>query len=184
METNLDDLYILVLPPEDAAIDRVPFIKNPLVVIAQKNHPLARETNIPLERLSRERFIAREPGSGTRIQVSRFFAEHGVSVNVRLEFGSNEAIKHAVAGGLGISVVSSHTIDVDPMSDKLAVLDVQGFPLIDEWFIVYPHGKRLSVVAKTFLEFLQAQTQDLRDRQTARMALAALASVAAANAQR
>ena len=164
MDTNQDDLYILVLPPEDAAIERVPFLRNPLVVIAPRNHPLAHERDIPLDRLSRERFIAREPGSGTRIQVSRFLGEQGVAVNVRMEFGSNEAIKHAVAAGLGISVVSRHTIDVDPMSDKLAVLDVQGFPLVDEWFVVYPHGKRLSVVAKTFLEYLQGETPRLQGR--------------------
>lgn len=162
METNQDDLYILVLPPEDAAIERIPFLPNPLVVIAPKDHPLAKEKNIPLARLADERFIAREAGSGTRIQVSRLLAARELRFNVRMEFGSNEAIKHAVAAGLGVSVVSAHTLDVDPMTDRLAVLDVEGFPLVDEWFVIYPQGKRLSVVASTFLQFLTAEADQLR----------------------
>jgi LysR family transcriptional regulator, low CO2-responsive transcriptional regulator len=162
MESNQDDLYILVLPPEDAAIERVPFLPNPLVPIAPADHRLAGERAIPLERLAAERFISREPGSGTRIQVARYFGEQGVQLNVRMELGSNEAIKHAVAAGLGISIVSQHTIDVDAMSHRLAVLDVVGFPLVSEWYVVYPHGKRLSVVAKTFLAYMQSETPVLR----------------------
>lgn len=164
MEGNQDDLYILVLPPEDAALERIPFLPNPLVPIAPVDHPLAREKNIPLARLAEERFIAREPGSGTRIQLARMLADRGVRLNARMEFGSNEAIKHAVAAGLGISVVSQHTLEVDGLTERLAVLDVEGFPLVDEWFVVYPEGKRLSVVAKTFLEHLRLETPKTRER--------------------
>jgi DNA-binding transcriptional LysR family regulator len=164
MEANQDDLYILVLPPEDAQLERIPFLPNPLVVIAPNAHPLAGHRNIPIEKLSEERFIAREPGAGTRVQLARLLAGKDLQLNVRMEFGSNEAIKHAVAAGLGISVVSEHTLEVDAMRDRLAVLDVQGFPLVDEWFVVYPHGKRLSVVAKTFLDHLNGETAKLREK--------------------
>jgi DNA-binding transcriptional LysR family regulator len=161
-EANLDDLYILVLPPEDVPLERMPFLPNPLVVIAPKDHALAGERNIPLERIASERFIAREPGSGTRTQLWQFLGQTGARLNVRMELGSNEAIKHAVAAGLGISVVSAHSLDVDPMIDRLAVLDVAGFPILGEWFVVHPQGKRLSVVATTFLAFLKGETDALR----------------------
>lgn len=170
LEQNLDDLYILVLPPDDMPLERVPFLPNPLVVIAPKDHALAGARNIPIERLSGERFIAREPGSGTRNQLWSFLNASGARLNVRMELGSNEAIKHAVAAGLGISVVSAHSLDVDPMLDRLTVLDVTGFPIVGEWFVIHPQGKRLSVVASTFLGFLKGETEPLRAAVSRRIA--------------
>lgn len=156
VEANRDDLYVVVSPPEDPGIERIPYVENPLVVIAPKAHPLAREKAIPIARISSERFIAREIGSSTHMRISRFMAEKGYQLDVRMEFGSNEAVKHAVAAGLGIAIVARHTVAADPLADRLAVLDVQDFPIPGEWAIVYPSGKRLSVVARTFLDFLIA----------------------------
>ena len=156
VEANLDDLYITVSPPEAAGIERIPYVDNPLVVIAPKTHPLAGKKGIPIASLSNERFIARENGSSTHMRISRFMAERGLQLNIRMAFGSNEAIKHAVAAGLGIAIVSRHAVAADPLADRLAVLDVHEFPIAGEWSIVYPSGKRLSVVAKTFLDFLIA----------------------------
>jgi DNA-binding transcriptional LysR family regulator len=96
----------------------------------------------------------REPGSGTRLATERFFAEHGLSVKVRMELGSNEAIKQAVAGGLGVAVLSAHTLALEKISDELVVLDVEGFPIRRQWYAVYARDKQLSVVARTFLDFL------------------------------
>ena len=90
---NQDDLYILSQPPSDLNVTTYPFLENPLVVLASRHHPLAQEKNIPLKRLAEEPFIMREPGSGTRKAVQKLFDEHGVSVKVKLDLGSNEAIK-------------------------------------------------------------------------------------------
>jgi LysR family transcriptional regulator, low CO2-responsive transcriptional regulator len=151
MAANQDDLYIMSQVPEHLDVSYQAFLSNPLVVLAPIHHPLASEKNIPIQRLAEEPFIMREPGSGTRRAVQNLFDEQGVTVKVKLELGSNEAIKHAIAGGLGISVLSRHTL----IENKdLTVLDVEHFPILRNWYMVYPTGKQLSIVARTYFEYL------------------------------
>lgn len=151
---NLDDLYVMSQVPEHLDVVFQPFLDNPLVVLAPVNHPLAHEKNISLSRLAEEPFIMREPGSGTRKAVQQLFATHETTVKVKLELGSNEAIKQAIAGGLGLSVLSRHTLTPDGANSELKVLDVEHFPIHRNWYVVYPNGKQLSVVARTYLEYL------------------------------
>jgi DNA-binding transcriptional LysR family regulator len=152
MMNNLDDLYIMSQIPDHFDVNFQPFLENPLVVLAPANHPLAKEKNIPIERLGEERFIMREPGSGTRSAVQSLLEKHGVKVKVKLELGSNEAIKQAIAGGLGISVLSRHTLLTD--AAEFSILDVQNFPIKRHWYMVYPAGKQLSIIAHTYYEYL------------------------------
>ena len=159
LRANLDDLTIMTAPPEDVEVEKARFRSNPIVVIASISHPLAGRKSIPLERLKNERFILRETGSGTRARVLAHFEREGFVPEVRMELGSNEAIKHIVAAGLGISVLSHLALDVDPALDRLAILDVAGFPLEDEWYLVYPRGKRLSPVAEAFSAHVLAQAE-------------------------
>ncbi len=152
MTSNMDDLYIMSQVPDHLDVSYQQFLENPLVVLAPINHPLAEEKNIPIQRLAEEPFIMREPGSGTRRAVQKLFDQHEVHVKVKLELGSNEAIKHAIAGGLGISVLSRHTLLPD--IGDLTVLDVEYFPIKRDWYMVYPSGKQLSIVARTYFEYL------------------------------
>lgn len=153
LKENLDDLYIMSQLPENLDISFQQFLDNPLVVLAAANHPLANEKNISLERLGEEPFILREPGSGTRTAVQKLFDEQGITLKVKLELGSNEAIKQAIAGGLGVSVLSRHTLTSDRNSD-ITVLDVEHFPIRRYWYMVYPTGKQMSVVARTYFDYL------------------------------
>lgn len=164
LSDNQDDLYILSQPPQNLDIACHPFLENPLVVLAPRHHPLAQEKNIPLSHLEGEPFIMREPGSGTRKAVQKLFDEQGISVKVRLEIGSNEAIKQAIAGGLGISVLSLHTLALEGTHGPLAVLDVEGFPIERQWYAVYQSGKQLSVIASTFLEYLQTEGKTIAEQ--------------------
>lgn len=152
LANNQDDLYVMSQLPDNIDIKAHPFLENPLVVVAPCNHPLAKEKNISLKRLAEEPFIMREPGSGTRRAFQKILDAEKLSVKVRLELGSNEAIKQAIAGGLGLSVLSRHTLL--PENSDVTVLDVEGFPIPREWYVVYLAGKQLSVVASTFLEYL------------------------------
>jgi DNA-binding transcriptional LysR family regulator len=152
MTANLDDLYIMSQLPEHLDIQFQPFLENPLMVFAPVNHPLSTETNISLERLAQEPFIMREPGSGTRRAIQSLLEENGIKVKVKLELGSNEAIKQAIAGGLGISVLSRHTLLSD--AHQFSILDAQHFPIKRTWYIVHPSGKQLSIVARTYYEYL------------------------------
>lgn len=161
---NRDDLYIVSQTPEDVDVSFHPFLENPLVVLAPRSHPLAGEKNIPLQRLADEPFIMREPGSGTRKAVQDLFDRHGISVKVKLDLGSNEAIKQAIAGGLGISVLSRHTLALEGLNSQITVLDVEEFPIKRYWYIIYPTGKRLSVVARTFFEYLLNEGKEIAQK--------------------
>jgi LysR family transcriptional regulator, low CO2-responsive transcriptional regulator len=163
LANNLDDLYIMGQPPVDADVIAEAFLENMLVVIAPANHALARKKKIPLERLAQEPFLLREPGSGTRIATERLFGELGLKLKMRMELGSNEAIKQAVIGGLGISVLSRHTLESDTPTKQFVVLDVKGFPIKRHWYFVYPAGKQLSIIARTFADHLRQASQARTD---------------------
>lgn len=161
LSNNQDDLYVMSQLPDHLEIKSHPFLENPLVVVAPANHVLAKEKDITLKRLSEETFIMREPGSGTRRAFQKMLDAQGLTVKVRLELGSNEAIKQAIAGGLGLSVLSRHTLTPEGPHSELTILDVEGFPIKREWYIVHLSGKQLSVVASTFLEYLQKEAANL-----------------------
>jgi DNA-binding transcriptional LysR family regulator len=154
MSDNEDDLYIFGQPPEAIHTVAEPFLENPLVVVAPSNHPLAGMKAIPLERLAEQPMLVRESGSGTRMAAERLFAEQGLAMKIRMELGSNEALKQAVIGGLGISVLSRHTLASEASGGALTLLDVQGFPIKRHWYVVYPEGKQLSIVTQTFRDYL------------------------------
>ncbi|PSN17212.1 LysR family transcriptional regulator [filamentous cyanobacterium CCP5] len=164
MANNEDDLYVISSPPDQPDLKTHPFLENPLVVIGPKDHPLVDKTNIPIQALNGEPFIMREPGSGTRQVVQERFAKNKVDVKVRLELGSNEAIKHAIAGGLGISVLSLHTIISEGTKGEFAILDVEGFPIPRHWYVAHLAGKQLSVVAETFLQYLLEESHDMAEK--------------------
>lgn len=153
-----DDLYILGQPPEQLEVEAYPLIPNPLVVMASRHHPLVGTPNIPLKRLLEEPFIMRELGSGTRAAVIRLFESKKLKPPVaRMEFSSNEAIKQTVVAGLGITVLSLHSLVLEGTSGPIAILDVQGFPIQGHWYMVHPKNKRLSVITQTFLEFVKQE---------------------------
>jgi len=160
-----DDLYVVGQIDElRDELDIVPFAPNPLVLVARSDHPLAAERNIPIGRLAGEQFILREPGSGMRDATLKLLAAGEVKPRVRMQLGSNEAIKHAIVGGLGISVLSLHSISLEGGGGKLALLDVDGFPIERRWYLVYPRGRELSLVAKTFLQFAIDSEPQIRAR--------------------
>ena len=161
---NQDDLYFTGRPPSDLDIELRPIMDNPLVVVAPSDHPLARERNISLKQLAKEPFIFREAGSGTRLVIEQFLAENRVAVEMIIELSSNEAIKQAIAGGLGISVLSQHALDLENQNGLLTILNVEGFPIQRHWYVIYPNGKQLSVAAQTFLDFTIAEGKEIIDR--------------------
>jgi len=165
MRNNEDDLYIMGQAPSDEMeVESFAIAPNPLVVMAPRDHPLVVEKNIPIERIIEEPFILREPGSGIRDAVLRKFEAHKLRPHVRMELGSNEAIKHAIVGGLGLSVLSLHTLTLEGTDGPVAILDVKGFPILRKWYLVYPKGKELSLVSKAFVEFAMEMESKMRDR--------------------
>lgn len=161
LEANEKDLVIMGKPPENIDLVAEPFMENPLVVIASPSHPLVGKKGIPLISLQEESFVVREHGSGTRIAMERFFAEHKVSLHTGMEMNSNEAIKLAVEAGLGLGIVSIHTMELELELKRLVVLDVELFPILRHWYVVYRQGKRLSPVAHAFRQFVLDEASKL-----------------------
>jgi DNA-binding transcriptional LysR family regulator len=158
---NRNDLVIMGQPPEDMDLVAERFLENPLVVIAPPGHPLAQAERIPPERLREEIFLVREQGSGTRSAMERFFAANNLRLATPMEMSSNEAIKQGVEAGLGLGVVSLHTLAMELALGRLVVLDVVKFPIMRYWYIVYREGKRLSLVAQSFREFVLQEAAQL-----------------------
>lgn len=154
LQENQDDLVIMGTMPDNLDLEAAYFLDNPLVVVAPPDHPLATEKNIPLARIAEERFLSREPGSGTRAARSRLFAEYGLEAKTYMELGSGEAIKQAVMAGLGISVLSRHNLLLETEAGLLVELDVEHFPLVRQWYAVHLKEKKLSNTARRFLDFL------------------------------
>ena len=157
LRENLDDLYIMSRPPDDIDLEDDVFLPNPLVLIASPSHPLARRRGLQLPALRGTRFILREQGSGTRLATDAHFRKQRFTPTQRLELGSNEAVREAVAGELGVAVISVHALAERPASQGVVILDVQGFPIQSQWHIVYPRGKRLSPIAQVFRQHLVDQ---------------------------
>lgn len=151
---NDDDFVIMGQVPEDENLETHPFLNNIIGIIAPANHPLANKKNIPIEELVNHRFLNREIGSGTRYVFDQLLKKHDLQVEPYMELGSSEALKQAVMAGLGITVLSLHSIELERELNKLTILDVEGFPLRRRWYAVHLKGRKLSLVARTFLEFI------------------------------
>ncbi len=150
LRENLDDLYVMSMPPAEMDLEDHVFLSNPLVLVAWQGHRLAKRRRIALADLKDERFVLRERGSGTRLATDRFFAAQGFEAPTRLELGSNEAIKEAVAGRLGLAVLSMHALRGSELETDLCVLPVQGMPIPSQWHVVHPRAKQLSPIAQVF----------------------------------
>ena len=160
---NSVELVIMGQPPSELNLDAVRFKTNPLVIVAPPNHPLAHTHHISLERLHDAIFLVREPGSGTRIAMERFFSERGIRIRTGMEVGSNEAIKQSVQAGLGLGLLSRDTLELELHLKRLVILDVAEFPILRNWYVVQRKGKRLSPVAQAFKEFVVAEAEGLTE---------------------
>ena len=151
---NIPDMAIMGSPPTGMPLVANSFMRNPLVVIAPPDHPLIGSGRIPLHKLLEETFIVRERGSGTRNAIEHFLEERGQTMNTTMEMSRNEAIKHAVMAGLGLGIVSIHTLEMEFKLGRLALLNVEGFPILKDWYVVHREGKRFSAAAQAFKEFV------------------------------
>lgn len=148
------DLAITGRPPEAFEVERRPIGEHPHVVIAAPGSPLVGRKGLRLADLAGETFLLREPGSGTRLLLQALFRERGLEPPPGMEIGSNETIKQAVIAGLGIALLSAHTIAHEVRDGRLAILDVEGLPLVRQWFVVNRRDKRLLPAALALRDFL------------------------------
>jgi len=164
MRDNVTDLAVMVRPPEDEDTVAEPFAPHPYVVVAAPGHPLAKTQRISVARVIREPFVVREKGSDTWNSMVDGFGSQLSGLNVALEIRSTETIKQAVIAGMGVSFLSAHTVSRELQTGSLCILDVQGFPLMLNWYVVHRRTKRLPPVAQAFKNFLLADGAALIDQ--------------------
>lgn len=164
MTSNLTDIAIMVRPPTDMDTINVAFAPHPYVIVAAPDHPLVAQKNIPMSRLMQEPFVVREKGSDTWHSMEDGFGDRINDINVAMEIRSTETIKQAVIAGMGVSFLSAHTISLELQAGSLAVLDVEGFPVMLNWYIVHRKNKRLPPVAQAFKNFLLEEGPELIER--------------------
>jgi DNA-binding transcriptional LysR family regulator len=161
LEQNQPDIVLMGQPPSDLDVVAEPFMTNPLIVIASTSHPLlASKKPVSVKQLSAERIILREPGSGTRDAVERFFMDKEISPVSQTVMTSNEAIKQTVEAGLGVAIVSIHTVELELAVGRLARLDVQGFPINRKWYVAHRSQKQLSATAQAFRDFVLVEGRE------------------------
>ncbi len=151
---NIADLAIMGQPPDEADMVAQAFMENPLVVIAAPDHMLAGQKKIQPRQLASETFLLREKGSGTRGVVERFFASHKLPLPAHMEMDTNEAIKQSVSAHIGIGIISRHGIELELETKRLCILDVIGFPIVRNWYLVHRKEKRLSTAVSAFEQYL------------------------------
>jgi len=162
LREDADDLYVMAQPPSEDPVIAEAFMDNPLVVIAPAAHALAKARRVKLAELVRHEFVLREPGAGTRMLTDAFFAGRGLALLARLELGSNEAVKQAVIGGLGLAVISLHALRDELVHHRrIRVLDVEGMPIPSQWHLVRRADRAPSRVTRAFESFLAAQAPQL-----------------------
>lgn len=147
------DFAVMGRPPVDFAVEQAVIGDHPHVIVGPADHPLARRRQLALKDLAEETILLREEGSGTRGLMQRLFADAGLSPNLGMEIGSNETIKQAVMAGLGIALISAHTVSAEIDDGRLAVLPVKGLPIVRQWFVVRPEEKRLLPAAQALWDF-------------------------------
>lgn len=148
------DLAIMGRPPLDIAVDSAVFGVHPFVVVAAPSHPLAGAGRVPQSSLLREPFVVREQGSGTRAVFESFASQLPLRPRVPVEIDNNETLKRAIAEGVGIAVLSAHTVATEVAEGQLVLLDVEGFPVRREWHIVRRADRSGGPAAQTFWAFL------------------------------
>ncbi|OUM03735.1 LysR family transcriptional regulator [Variovorax sp. JS1663] len=154
---NLTDLAIMVRPPVGMDTVHQPFAPHPYVIVAAPGHPLAGARKIPLARLMREPIVVREKGSDTWHSMEEGLGGDLRGLRIAMEIRSTETIKQAVIAGMGVSFLSAYTIRQELNAGSLCALDVEGFPLMLNWYVVHLRTKRLPPVAQAFKDFLQSE---------------------------
>jgi LysR family transcriptional regulator, low CO2-responsive transcriptional regulator len=159
MHANELDLAVMGRPPREIATRAEPFATNPLVLVTAPEHPFVRMEQVSALRVSMETLLVREAGSGTRAALEEYLREHHLHTGPTMELPSNETIKHAVMAGLGVSLMSLHSLGLELQQGAIATPEVEGLPILRRWYLVKNHGKTLSPAAEAFRYFLLEQAQ-------------------------
>jgi len=164
LAANEPDLALMERPAAGLRVAAFAFMENPLIVIAHPRHRLAAKKKIPLEDIEGEAFVLRAAGDGERRALTALLAKHGVAPGALAESPTDETVKQRVAAGLGLGLVSKHTVELELAAGRLTALDLRHFPIMRKWFIAHRKGKRLSQTGQAFFDFALQEGRRERGR--------------------
>ncbi|MBU6462757.1 MAG: LysR family transcriptional regulator [Bradyrhizobium sp.] len=151
------DIAIMGRPPSDVDVEVQLIGDHPHILVASGQHPVASRDVRSLSDISGEVFITREVGSGTRLLMEGLFDANGLNPKIGMEMGSNETVKQAVIAGLGVAFISAHTVASELDDGRLVMLDIEGLPVVRQWFVVRRKDKIMLPPAQAVLDFMSTQ---------------------------
>jgi DNA-binding transcriptional LysR family regulator len=157
------DLAVMGQPPDGADVIAERFADHPSIIIAPAAHHLRDQARLSASALASEWFVIREEGAGTRILTDGFFRSAGFTPRIAMESSSNETIKQAVIAGMGLALISQHTISLELSLGFLATLPVDGFPLMRSWFVAHRRTLPLLPIQARLRDFLVDHGQAVID---------------------
>lgn len=161
LRNNDADFVLLTVMPSDMDLYEEVLMPNRLYLFGATDNVQSLQEN-PVNTLFGDLpLIFREEGSGTRYTMQQFFQKSNISPRVGLSLNSTEAVKQAVLAGLGYSVLPLVSVVDELMLNKLAIIPVKGFPLRNNWRMVWLQKKQLTAVASAFLNYIKEHKQQI-----------------------
>ncbi len=149
------DLGIVAYPIKRSGIEVLPFREDQLVLICAPEHALASKTEVKVEQLDRERFIAFEKDVPTRRAVDRILRAQNSQVEIVMEFDNIETIKRAVEIDAGISIVPQVTVASEVRAGALRAIPFTGKGYARQLGILVRRGRARTQVMDRFLSLLR-----------------------------
>lgn len=143
---------------DDDLLDAEPFLDNSVMCFCAPNHPLVEREPLKPADLLDGPLLLRERGSGTRETAERILRSAGTEPVAAMEMASNGALKRAVAGGLGVTVLSTYAVRLEVQLGLLRPLSVEGFPARRQWHVTWAKDRLLSSAASAFKAFLHSES--------------------------
>jgi len=163
-EQQQDHLYLFSHPPRGDNVEARSVVPNPLYIVAPRDHWATEAGLLHFDQLKQERFLLREPGSATRMTFDAWLSSQATALPHSMQIETNEAIRLSVIAGLGLAVLSAHTLPTQMLlKQQLSVLSVQGFPLSSHWYLVQHANKRLPQAALKLQQFIEQHLREWRD---------------------
>lgn len=154
MREGTVELAIMGRPPKDWPSRAEPFAMHPHGLVTSIEHPFARAEKVSAAALLDQGFIVREPGSGTRAALDEYMEAYHMKPRVVMQMSSNEAIKQAVMAGMGVALLSLHTVGLELEHHLIAAPETEGLPVMRRWHVVNTLAKTLSPAAEAFRYFV------------------------------
>lgn len=163
LKNNDIDFALVSTLPSGIGIESEVLLTNKLFLVASQSISSSDKKNIG-DYLSDAPLIYREEGSATRIAMENYFNKKGIQVRMKLQLTSNEAIKQAVIAGLGLSIMPLIGLKNELENGSIKIIPVDNLPIVTNWTLIWLKGKKMSPSANAYLQFIQAQKEELKDK--------------------